>query len=111
MAQSTLPLRPTVLMILLVLAERPRHGYGIMLAVRERSDGVIDLGTSHLYRHLRKLLDLNLVEETAALETDADSRRRNYCLTTRGREALTAEISRLASLVEHAHQLIRPEAS
>ncbi len=102
---SLLPVKSTVFLILLALAEEPRHGYGIMLDVKQRSDGAVNLGTSHLYRHLKRLLDDALVEEVAAETASDDSRRRYYRLTEFGRELVQAESTRLKSLVEQSQQL------
>ena len=99
-----LPVKSTVFLILLALAEEDRHGYGIMLDVKERSDGSVNLGTSHLYRHLKRLLDDGLVEETDAA-ADADPRRRYYRLTALGREVVVAESARLKMLVEQSQRL------
>ena len=101
---SLLPVKSTVFLILLALAEEPRHGYGIMLDVKQRSDGTVNLGTSHLYRHLKRLLEDALVEEASA-EAASDPRRRYYRLTQFGRELLEAESTRLKSLVEQSQQL------
>ena len=101
---SMLPVKSTVFLILLALAEEPRHGYGIMLDVKQRSDGTVNLGTSHLYRHLKRLLEDALVEEVSA-EAASDPRRRYYRLTDFGRELLEAESTRLKSLVEQSQQL------
>lgn len=101
---ARLPVKSTVFLILLALAEEARHGYGIMLEVRERSGGSVNLGTSHLYRHLKRLLDDGLVEETDPA-SDADPRRRYYRLTALGRELVTAESARLKSLVEQSQRL------
>ncbi len=96
--QRLLPLKPAVLLILLTLGEERQHGYGIMAAVRERSGGLIDLGTSHLYRHLKRLLDMGLVEETAS-KGSGDPRRRYYRLTEFGGRVLAAEAARLDDVV------------
>ena len=93
-----LPLKPAVLLILLTLGEERQHGYGIMAAVRKRSGGLIDLGTSHLYRHLKRLLDTGLVEETAT-NAGGDPRRRYYRLTDFGERVLAAEAARLDDVV------------
>lgn len=103
-ATAWLPVKSTVFLILLALAEEDRHGYGIMLDVKERSDGSVNLGTSHLYRHLKRLLDDGLVEETEAA-TGADPRRRYYHLTSLGREVVVAESARLKTLVEQSQRL------
>ncbi len=68
-----LPLKPMVFHIMLALAERDLHGYGIMLAVRERSEGRIQLQTGPLYRHLKKLIDARLVSEATARPADGRS--------------------------------------
>ena len=104
---ALLPVKSTVFLILLALAEEPRHGYGIMLDVRRRSGGTVNLGTSHLYRHLKRLLDDGLAEETRAdgAGRGGDPRRRYYRLTRLGRELVGAESARLESLVEQSRQL------
>ncbi len=102
---SLLPVKSTVFLILLALAEDPRHGYGIMLEVKQRSDGTVNLGTSHLYRHLKRLLEDALVEEVSPDTAGDDARRRYYRLTEFGRDLLEAESTRLKSLVEQSQQL------
>ena len=99
--ERLLPLKPAVLLILLTLGEEGQHGYGIMSAVRERSGGLIDLGTSHLYRHLKRLLDSGMVEETADNDS-GDPRRRYYRITPLGKRTAAAEAHRLKALVEEA---------
>ncbi len=102
---SLLPVKSTVFLILLALAEEPRHGYGIMLDVKRRSDGTVNLGTSHLYRHLKRLLEDTLVEEVSPEADGDDPRRRYYRLTDFGRELLEAESTRLKNLVEQSQPL------
>lgn len=101
-----LPLKPVVFHILLALAEKNSHGYGIILAVRERSAGRIQFETGPLYRHLRKLLETGLVVETDERPVEDDGRRgAYYALTELGREVLAAETARLAGLVAHSRRL------
>jgi DNA-binding PadR family transcriptional regulator len=104
-ATDFLPLKPAVLLILMALAEQPRHGYAIAVAVREQSGCEVDLGTSHLYRHLKKLLEHSLVAEVEDRPDDDDSRRRYYRLTDFGRQVLGAEIERLEALVRLGRNL------
>lgn len=93
-----------VLLILLALADEPRHGYAIIRDVEQRTDGEVLLQTGALYRTLKRLLGEELIEETAAPpgETSEDERRRYYTLTRLGRAVTTAEIERLARLVKGA---------
>lgn len=99
-----LPLKPAVLLILTALAQQPRHGYAIMVAVREQSDGGVELGTSHLYRHLKKLLDQGWVVESKTTD-EQDSRRRHYELSVSGRQILQSEMRRLQNILQVGHDL------
>ncbi len=100
--EDHLPLKPVVFLVLLALAEEERHGYAVMLAVRERSQGSIRLETGPLYRHLKKLIDTGLVAEVDGRPAVEDDQRRRcyYRLTKLGRAVVTAEGARLATLVE-----------
>ncbi len=101
-----LPLTPVVFHILLALAERESHGYGVIQLVRERSQGRIRLETGPFYRHLRKLLDGRLVEESDQRPAEDDSRRGVYYrLTKFGREVVAAESRRLAQVVSLSNEL------
>lgn len=96
-----LPLKPVVFHVLLALAEEDLHGYGVIKSVRERSDERIQLETGAFYRHLKKLLDGGLVEESDERPDDVDARRGAYYrLTDVGRRVLTAESARLSELVD-----------
>ena len=103
---SFIPLRPVVFEIVMTLAQETRHGYAILRDVRTRSGGRVKLETGPLYRHLKRLLDDGLVEETEGPEEESsDRRRRYYGLTELGRAVLAAEGRRLAETVEHAQAL------
>lgn len=101
------PLKATVLEILMALAETPLHGYAILQRVRERSDGRVELETGPLYRRMKRLLDDGLVAETDEPDDveDGDERRRYYTLTDLGREVLALEADRLAQLVARQRAL------
>jgi DNA-binding PadR family transcriptional regulator len=105
---SLLPLAHDVLLILLALAAEPRHGYGIIRDVDERSNGTIALQTGALYRALKRLLADGLIEASApphGTPADSDSRRRYYCITAFGARVLAAEVDRMAVLVRAAHAI------
>lgn len=101
---SFLPLKADALLVLMALASRPLHGYGIMREVDERSDGQVQLQTGALYRMLRGMLNDRLVEECAppADEPSDDERRRYYTLTRLGDQVLGAEVERMSRLVRAA---------
>ena len=95
-----LPLKPVVFHILLALAEHDLHGYGVIQAVRERSEGRIQLQTGPFYRHLKKLMDADMVRESSERPAQDDPRRGAYYeLAPLGREVVAAEANRLAVLV------------
>jgi DNA-binding PadR family transcriptional regulator len=98
--ESFLPLNTDALMILLAVAHEPRHGYGIIRDVEERSDGAILLQTGALYRNLKRLRLDGLVAEVAS--DDTDSRRRSYVITKLGTAVLDAEVQRMSTLVRAA---------
>jgi PadR family transcriptional regulator PadR len=79
------------LLLLSVLASGPAHGYAVMTAVRERSEGIFDLPEGTIYPALHRLEKGGLL---ASDWTDAGGRqRRIYALTDEGVAALAAEHS------------------
>jgi DNA-binding PadR family transcriptional regulator len=97
-----LPLSPATLHILLALAGEDLHGYGIMQEVLRQSEGRYKLGPGTLYDNIQRLTAQDLVQEVARRTDSArndDPRRRYYRLTSSGRGVLSAEISRLETVV------------
>jgi DNA-binding PadR family transcriptional regulator len=102
------PLREQSYLILLALAPEPLYGYGILVAVRELSDGRIKLAAGTLYTALDRLGDEGVVD--VHHEEVVDGRfRRYYTLTDAGREVIEAETERRAALAARArHRLSIP---
>jgi DNA-binding PadR family transcriptional regulator len=72
-----------------VLAAGPGHGYAIISALRDRSEGTFDLPEGTVYPALHRLERSGLLASSWA---DADGRRRRvYALTSEGEAALAAE--------------------
>ena len=103
-AQDLLPLRPVVLHVLLSLADRERHGYGIVQDIGERSSARLQLEPGNLYRHLKLMLDDGLIEESdrRPVAGHDDERRRYYRITRFGRQVALAEVSRLEAVASDA---------
>ena len=103
-----LPLTPAALNVLLALADGERHGYGIMLEVRERTGGRVRLGPGTLYGAIKRLKEGGVIEESGQTpdpgEAPDDERRRYYRLTGFGGEVLAAEVERLDGLVRAARR-------
>jgi DNA-binding PadR family transcriptional regulator len=101
-----LPLTPAALNVLVALADGERHGYGIMLEVKERTGGRVRLGPGTLYGAIKRLKEGGVIEESGGKSgtvTD-EERRRYYRLTGFGREVLAAEVARLDGLVRAARR-------
>lgn len=98
--EAFLPLKPADFHILMVLLEENLHGYGIMKAVEEQTDGKVVLEVGSLYRLLGRLQDEGLLGHAPAPESETDERRKYYAVTTLGREVLAAEARRLADVME-----------
>ena len=94
------PVTEPVLLILLSLAEQPRHGYSILKDVEEMSEGRVRLSTGTLYGALKRLLDDGWITRHSA--DDKSRGRQDYRLTARGRKFLQQEISRLKQLTDVA---------
>ncbi len=95
-----LPLTPVAFEILLALTTGERHGYAIMRAVEERTEGRTSLHAGTLYRALARLLEGGLLEERDERpQAGSDERRRYYALTDLGRAVAAAEARRLESQV------------
>lgn len=94
------PLTEPVLLILLSLAEQPRHGYSILKDVEHMSDGRVALSTGTLYGALRRLLDEKWIERFE--DEDTSRGRQAYRLTSQGRKHLQLEISRMKQLTRLA---------
>jgi DNA-binding PadR family transcriptional regulator len=103
-----LPLTPVALNVLLALADGECHGYGIMLEVKERTDGRVRLGPGTLYGAIKRLKEGGVIEESGQRpdpgEAPDDERRRYYRLTGFGGGVLAAEVERLDGLVRAARR-------
>ncbi|WP_327679563.1 helix-turn-helix transcriptional regulator [Kitasatospora sp. NBC_00458] len=76
-------------LLLSVLETGPLHGYAIITAVQERSNGALELRKGTIYPALNRLERLGLLR--SAWESSGERRRRCYELTDAGRRGLDAE--------------------
>ena len=88
------PLREPTFLVLAALGPGPLHGYGIIKAIEEMSDGRVRLRAGTLYAALDRLEDQGLVAFHGE-GSGGGPARRYYRLTEAGRELLTSEAARM----------------
>lgn len=98
-----LPLSPRAFYVLLSLAREDAHGYAIAKTVASLTGGAVRLTAGTLYPIVRQMLVDGWITELP--EDDADSRRRRYRLSSRGRRIARAEAERLDGVVRMARDL------
>ena len=94
------PLTEPVLLILLSLANKPLHGYGLLQDIEMLSNGRVRLSTGTLYGALRRLLEDSWIERFLQADTSRD--KQAYRLTATGREHLHLELDRMKQLTQAA---------
>ena len=107
--QARAPIAPHIFEILLAVSQGPRHGYGIIADINERTGGEVSIGTSSLYAAVRQMLRDGLLEEAppVADEQSSGPPRRYYRITDTGRDAAHREADRLRRTAEAADALLR----
>jgi len=91
-------------LVLLAVADRARHGLGIIDEVEASTGGKVKLGPGTLYGTIQKVEAEGLIRETTAVPdpADDDPRRRYYRITAAGQRALRREAERMSALVDAA---------
>jgi len=104
-ATRTKPLTEPVLLILLSLAEKPRHGYALAKDIEALSLGRVRLSTGTLYGALARLLEDSWIERFE--QADSSREKKAYRLTAPGRKQLHAELDRMKQLTRAAAARLR----
>ena len=99
------PLTEPVLLILVSLAEKPRHGYALMKDIEILSGGRVHLSTGTLYGALRRLLEDGWIERHE--QEDTSREKQAYRLTSAGRVQVERELARLRQLMRAASARLR----
>jgi len=95
-ATDAKPLTEPVLLILLSLADKPRHGYALLKDIESLSSGRVRLSTGTLYGALRRLLEEMWIERFE--QEDTSREKQAYRLTAAGRRQLQFELDRMRQL-------------
>ena len=87
-------------MILMSLADRPRHGYALMKDIETLSGGRVRLSTGTLYGALRRLLEDEWIMRFEQADTSRE--KQAYKLAPAGRKQLQLELDRMKQLMRAA---------
>ena len=88
---------------ILLAVFKPLHGYGIMQFVSELSKGRVKLGAGTLYGAISTMLEKGFIK---ALNSKADSRKKEYEITDLGKEIVNEEIKRLEGLIVDGKKIV-----
>ena len=94
------------LVLLGIIDQDPGHGYAVITALRERTEGRLDLTEGAVYPALHRLEDLGLL--ASEWQPVAGRRRRIYHTTPAGRKALSAELRAWQALVSAVDAVLSP---
>ncbi len=86
--------------ILKMLSERPMHGFEIMEQIFERSDGMWKPGPAAIYPTL-EWLEANGYIEAVSNDSKYERARRQYRLTSKGKEAVDEYEKSSKDIAEH----------
>ncbi len=90
------PLSEPVLLILMSLAQEPRHGYALLKDIEALSDGRVRLSTGTLYGAIVRMLESQWIERFD--QPDKSREKQAYQVTNAGRRRLLAELERMRRL-------------
>jgi PadR family transcriptional regulator, regulatory protein PadR len=92
------------LMLMGALQRGPAHGYALIAALRERSNGEFDLAEGTIYPALHRLEEAGQV--ASSIELAQGRRRRTYELTERGRKEFVAQRRDWQEFVTHMQAVL-----
>jgi PadR family transcriptional regulator PadR len=97
------------MLLLAVLSRRPGHGYAVIVALGERTDGALQMAEGAVYPALHRLEDAGLL--TSAWQLVEGRRRRVYAITSQGTAALEVGRRSWSGLVARVEAVLRPLAA
>lgn len=99
-------MREPSFLVLTALADGRQHGYAVLKAVEDLSDGEVKLRPGSLYATLDRLTEAGLIRESGEEVVDGRARR-YYELTAAGAERLAEEVERLKANAARAESALR----
>jgi len=98
------PMSESYYYILLCLSKGANHGYGIMQMTEQLSEGEVTIGSGTMYGATSNMMKKGWIKEIMSTEAGVE-RKRLYCLTESGVEALQTEINRLKRMLASAEEV------
>lgn len=95
----------TPMLVLAVLKEGELHGYGIIQAIRERSDGALQAGEGSIYPILHAMEKDGLLKARWQ-EEGSRPPRKSYRLTPKGQKALEKSVQTWRSYVGSVERVL-----
>lgn len=94
-----------VTFFILLALYRPRHGYGIMQFVEERTGGRLALGAGSLYGALRTLEERGWIAPVG----NEGGRKREFLIAPAGQDVVRRELARLEELLGIAREIVEED--
>lgn len=98
------PMSESYYYILLCLSKGANHGYGIMQMTEQLSGGEVTIGSGTMYGATSNMMKKGWIKEIMSTEAGVE-RKRLYCLTESGEEALQVELKRLKRMLASAEEV------
>ena len=99
---ENIALKEAVFYILLAL-QLPLRGYGIMQETQKLTKGRLNLSAGTLYGAISALMEKSWIK---ALESEEESRKKEYIITELGKSVFKTELDRLQELVQNGKKVI-----
>jgi len=96
------------LLILQTLQWRPQHGYGISVAIRNRSGEILQVDTGSLYPALHRLEKQRWIKAEWKV-SENKQRAKYYRLTAAGKKQLSRELSKWSQLSDAMAGVLNPD--
>ena len=104
--EAWLPLNTMDFLVLAVLTDGERHGYGIVKDITARTDGRVQVRPGNLYRVVDRLMDRGFVEAKSRKASDPSAEpRRHYGITRLGRQVAAAHAELFTDVVAASAKL------
>ncbi|UCG84810.1 MAG: PadR family transcriptional regulator [Gemmatimonadota bacterium] len=104
--EASLPLNSMDFLVLAVLTDGERHGYGIVKDITARTDGRVKVRPGNLYRVIDRLMDRGFVEVKARRAPESSSEpRQHYGITSLGHKVAAAHVALFSDVVAASGKL------